>query len=137
MNADRFRTGLLVAMLFLCFAPVLGQDPSGGGNEDHPDPCGMAMDVLDPLVSEAERLAFNVRYIEIAGNTYTRYREFAKRMLQNEGDIFRRELLEKTVLRISRMKTIYPVLMENVEVRLNREQRVIDIVFCVRQKPKH
>ena len=76
--------------------------------------------------------------VEISGNTYTRGREFWKRMSAglNEGDIFTRRALEETVRRISKMKSIYPISMENVLVRLNRTTEQIDVLFCVTQKPK-
>ena len=121
----------------LCFAFVLQISVMAQAESKRiEEPCGQSKEILDPLTDEAERLEFNVKHIEIVGNTYTRYREFAKRMLL-KGDIFRREFLEKTVTRISRMKTIYPISMESVEVRLNREDKIVNISFCVKQKPKH
>lgn len=68
------------------------------------------------MIEEAERSEFNVRHVYIVGNTYTRYREFGKRMYQSEGDIFSREKLDKTVKRISKMRSIYPINMDNVEI---------------------
>lgn len=127
----------LALFQILCFVFVLQISVTAQAeSKSIEEPCGQSKEVLDPLTDEAERLEFTVKYIEIVGSTYTRYREFAKKMLLNEGDIFRQELLEKSVARISKMKSIYPISMENVEVRLDREQKVINIVFCVRQKPK-
>jgi hypothetical protein len=100
--------------------------------------CGYAKRVLDPLVEEADRGQFNTRRVEIAGSTYTRDRKFRKRMApgMNEGDIFTQGSLQKTVRSIARMKVIYPITMDNIEVRLNRPERIIDVVICVTQKPR-
>ena len=100
--------------------------------------CGQAKTEQDPLVVEAARDQYIYRRIEIVGNTYTRYREFRRRFANffNEGDIFTKKALEDSVRRVSKMKTIYPIRMENIEIRLDRENKVVDIVFCVKQRPK-
>jgi outer membrane protein assembly factor BamA len=89
-------------------------------------------------VDEAERKQFNVRRVEIAGSTYTRDRAFRKRMVvgMTEGDIFTRAALERSVRNIGKMKEVYPITLQDVEVRLNREDKVIDVVICVIQKPR-
>lgn len=94
--------------------------------------------VQDKFIDEADRNEFNTLHVEILGSTYTRYREFAKRMTPglHEGDIFTRAALEESVKRISNMRSIYPITMDNVAVSLDRDHKRIDIQFCVKQKPK-
>ena len=71
----------------LCFASVLQISVMAQAeSKSIEEPCGQSKVILDPLTDEAERLEFNVKHIEIVGSTYTRYREFAKRMLLNEGE---------------------------------------------------
>ncbi len=98
--------------------------------------CSQLKDIRDQLMHEAERAQFNVRYVEFVGPTYTRGREFFKRSRLGEGDIFTRKGLEASVKEISKMKTIYPITMDSVEVKLERTDRTINIIFCVRQRPK-
>ena len=123
----------------LLFTNILwGQSNEKASLQDE-SPCAQTKDVRNPLIDEAERNEFNTLRVEISGNTYTRGREFWKRMSAglNEGDIFTRRALEETVRRISKMKSIYPISMENVLVRLNRTTEQIDILFCVIQKPRN
>ncbi|MBX3245267.1 MAG: hypothetical protein KF685_12525 [Acidobacteria bacterium] len=107
--------------------------------------CSQPKEERDALINEAEREEFNVRHVEFVGNTYTRARDLFRRIspIINEGDIFARANLEKAVKRMSKMKAIYPITMDNVEVRLDRSYeragrtyKVIDIIFCIEQKPK-
>ena len=100
--------------------------------------CGQSKDVLDPLIEEAERGRYVIRRIETVGNEQVRYQEFNKRMAANfrEGYEFTREGLLESINRISKLKKIYPIQIEDVEIRLNRENNDIDIVFCVKEKAK-
>ena len=92
----------------------------------------------DALIDEAMRHELITRRVEIAGSTYTRHREFVKRMVPGliEGDIFTRAALEESVRRISRMKVIYPITIDDVEIKLDRATDSVDIIICVRQKRK-
>lgn len=128
----------LAMVVFLLSANIVsGQSNETSGLRDE-SPCAQTKDVRDRLIDEAERNEFNTLRVEISGNSYTRGREFWKRMAAglNEGDIFTRRALEESVRRISKMKSIYPISMDNVSVRLNRTTEQIDILFCVEQKPK-
>jgi len=124
---------LLVLVLFSTASSFHAQTGAG-----EPYKCGFTKEVLDPLVDEAERKQFNVRRVEIAGSAYTRDRAFRKRMVvgMTEGDIFTRAALERSVRNIGKMKEVYPITLQDVEVRLNREDKVIDVVICVIQKPR-
>jgi outer membrane protein assembly factor BamA len=121
---------LIMIFLFVAAAAVRAQ------TEATSPKCGYDSNVLDPLVNEAEQKGFAVRRIEISGSTYTGHRTFVKRMVMDEGDLFTRANLERTVRGISRMKEIYPIKVENVEVRLDRDDTSIDILICVIQKPR-
>ena len=82
-------------------------------------------------IEEAEANEYNVRRIEIAGNATTRHRVFSEKMALHEGDIFTRKLLEKSVANVSRIKQIYPISLDNVEVRLDKSAKAVDLVFVV------
>ena len=135
--SSAWRVGFLALGLLGSVGFAQGQEtvlPEGNGQYK----CGQSIKVSGPMIDEAEREQFNTRRVEIVGNTYTRYREFRKRMVNgmSEGDIFTRVALEKSVRQVSRIRSIYDITMENIEIRLNREDRSIDIVFCVKQKPR-
>lgn len=99
-------------------------------------PCSQDSVERQNMITEAEAAEFNVRRIEIAGATYSRYRVFSRRMAMNEGDIFKIENLVKSIDGMNRLDVIEPITIENVEIRLDRKYMDIDFVFCVVQKEK-
>ena len=74
--------------------------------------------------------------MEVTGNPHIRHREFTNRFTLNEGDIFSRGALVKTVKNVSRIRAIYPIGLEHVEIRLDRKHRDIDMIFCVKERPR-
>ncbi|MBP7415880.1 MAG: hypothetical protein KA831_04435 [Pyrinomonadaceae bacterium] len=134
----RIKNGWLTIFTMFLFVNFLcGQTEEKTGLPDEPV-CVQTKDARDLLIDEADRDEFNTRRVEITGNTYTRGREFWKRMAagMSEGDIFTRRSLEKSVKRVSKIRSIYPISMDNILVTLNRTHKQIDIVFCVIQKPQ-
>ncbi len=89
---------------------------------------------LNKLIKEAEANQYNVRRIEIVGSLTTNYRIYAKKMAFNEGDIFTKANLEKSIRNVSRLKEIYPIELNNVEASLDRENKEIDLIFYVVEK---
>jgi len=55
----------------------------------------------------------------------------------NEGYVFKRSALEESIKRISKMNSIYPITMDNVEVILNKEKKFIDVWINVKQRPRN
>lgn len=124
-----------MASIVLLTASTFSQESTEVGSTA----CGHSKDVRDPLIHEAILKSFTVRRVEIAGSTYTRHRDFVKRMAPGlrEGEIFTRAALEESIRKMSRMKVIYPITLDNVEVHLDRPGEEIDVVICVVQKPKN
>jgi hypothetical protein len=133
------RLTLCVLFMVTGFGSVLGQNAQTESNsQQKPYTCEQDNDERNRLIKEAESNQYNIRRIYISGNSSIRHREFVKRMADyfNEGDIFTKKALEKTVKNFSEMKSIYPINLENVEIRLNEQFKEIDFVFCVRQRFK-
>lgn len=92
------------------------------------------------LLKKAEENEFNIKRIEISGNTYTRYRIFRKHWEKNfnEGDIFTQEALTKSIKGINKIKSIKTISIEDIFVSLqendNRGWNSINFVICVEQK---
>jgi outer membrane protein assembly factor BamA len=84
----------------------------------------------------AQREKYRVGHIFFAGNKYTRDRVVRQRLVRGftEGDIFDRRALDKSLRRISKVKQIYPVAIENVEVRLDEKEKYADFVINLREK---
>ena len=132
----RLTNAALVIVSLAALTSIHSQVPPETATKN-PD-CGFKKEVLDPLIDEAERGQFNTLRVEIVGSTYTRDREFRKKMENgmSEGDIFTRAALERSIRNVGKMKQIYPLTLEDVEVRLDRTHRLINLVICVVQKPR-
>ncbi|HSS20689.1 MAG TPA: POTRA domain-containing protein [Pyrinomonadaceae bacterium] len=89
------------------------------------------------LMADAERESYAVRRVEFIGNEHTRDHIIRRRMLQNEGDVFRRSLLEQSLKNVSRLRNLRPVDIRDVEVRLNRDNKSIDFAIYLVERRRH
>ena len=90
-------------------------------------------------MDEAQRNEFTLRRVEFVGLTYTRDHVLRDRMTPviNEGDVFTRDKLVKSLRRMSELKrTIYPLSLTNVVIQLNRQERLVDLIICFQQRPR-
>ena len=88
-------------------------------------------------MDEAQRNEFTVRRVEFVGNTYTRDHVLRDRMtpIINEGDVFTRAKLVRSLRRMSALKrTIYPLRLTDVEIRLDRAEGLVDMTICFRER---
>lgn len=124
--------GILTLTLILGFT-VCAQK---GGDVLETKPCSQDAVEKQNMIIEAEAAEFNVRRIEIFGNTYSRYRVFSRKMAINEGDIFTSENLSKSIKGLNGLDVIEPLAIDDVEIMLDRKNGYIDFAFCVVQKDK-
>lgn len=109
---------------------------------DKPNPCAQSKAEKLRLIKKAEDNEYNIRRIEIFGNTDTRYPTFRKHWDRNfgEGSIFTRESLMKSIAGTNKLKTIKPISLDNIAVRLEENDKrgwnAIDFVICVEQNRK-
>ena len=90
-------------------------------------------------MDEAQRNEFSVRRVEFVGLTYTRDHVLRDRMtpIVNEGDVFTREKLVRSLRRMSALKrAIYPLRLTDVVIRLDRPDGLVDMTICFRQRPR-
>lgn len=88
------------------------------------------------LMDEAEKTEYTVRRVEFNGNTYTRDNILRRRLVQQEGDVFSRKALEQSLQNFSRLGIIYPVTLKDVEVRLDRVEKLMDVTIYFRERPR-
>jgi hypothetical protein len=88
------------------------------------------------LMAEAERDRYSVRRVEFLGNEHIRDNIIRRRMLQNEGDVFRRDLLEQSLRSVSKIKQLQPVTINDVEVHLNRDEKTADFTIFFDERTK-
>lgn len=135
MNARRVQLILIATMLFSSFLGVASPRQIPTYNLVQMD-YGCSQDAREQLqlFDEAEADEYTVRRIEFSGNATIRHDVLARRVLFEEGDIFSRKSLERSVKNLSKLKVIERVRLSDVEVRLDRENEHIDFLFCVKER---
>jgi hypothetical protein len=99
--------------------------------------CSQPAAELDALIREAVAKQFLVGRVEFIGNAHTRDNVLRRKILLDEGDVFTRENLVKSLESVSKLrKIIYPVKLNDVEIRLHRSDKIIDIGICFQEKQK-
>ena len=118
---------LLTALFLSCSSTTFGQEAA----------CAQPKTERDNLMNEAQRNQFTVRRVEFLGLTHTRDALVRARMgsLMNEGDLFTRQKLLRSLRRMSMLKLIYPVQLKDVEIRLDGSERQIDMAICFTERP--
>lgn len=79
---------------------------------------------------------FFVRRIEFSGNTGTRDKVIRRELLLNEGDMFRNNLWELSLLRLNQLDYFEAVKPENAEIKRNVKQGTVDILLKLKEKGK-
>ena len=79
---------------------------------------------------------FFVRRIEFSGNTGTRDKVIRRELLLNEGDMFRNNLWELSLLRLNQLDYFEQVKPENAEIKRNVKQGTVDILLKLKEKGK-
>ncbi len=123
-------------ILFLAAGISIGLFVSGSANGQTPFHCSQTSTVQEELIREAQVRKFHVRRMEVSGATFTWHKEFQKRFWLDEGDLFTRSGLVKTVRNVSRIRTIYPVGLQDVKILLDRKRHRVDLIFCVMERPR-
>jgi hypothetical protein len=102
-------------------------------------PCLQPAAEQNKLIDEAQRNEFTVRRVEFVVLTYTRDHVLRDRMtpIVNEGDVFTRDKLVRSLRRMSGLKrAIYPLRLTDVIIRLDRSDSLVDMTICFRQRPQ-
>jgi hypothetical protein len=86
------------------------------------------------LLDEAQRNQYTVRRVEFSGNEHIRDNALRKQFVQGEGDVFSRQLVDAGLKNFSSLGSIYPVTLGDVEARLDREEKLIDLTIYLRER---
>jgi outer membrane protein insertion porin family len=79
---------------------------------------------------------FFVRRIEFSGNTGTRDKVIRRELLLNEGDMFRNNLWELSLLRLNQLDYFEQVKPDSAEIKRNVKQGTVDILLKLKEKGK-
>ena len=97
--------------------------------------CSQSPAEQSPLLGEAIANQYWVRRVEFSGNQHTRDNVLRRRIMLEEGDVFTRENLVKSLESVSKLKKIiYPVKLSDVIIRLDRSEKIIDMTICFKER---
>ena len=119
---------LSTAALIVCL--LVGSNPA----------CYQPAAERNTILDEAQRNEFTVRRVEFIGLTYTRDQTLRDRMtpIINEGDVLTRDKLVRSLRRMSGLKrAIYPLHLTDAALRVDRQDGLVDMTICFRQRPRH
>ena len=143
MRYEPIRLLLLLVTLFsvtdsLTLVAGPENNPQGEYLEETPvSDCKQSAAEQNSLMTMAEKQNFTLRRIEFFGLTHTSDQSLRNRMTRfvNEGDLFSRKRLLKSLQNMSKLKrAIYPVRMRDVVLHLNRPDQVVDMTICFRER---
>jgi Surface antigen variable number repeat len=87
-------------------------------------------------MSHAEETEYCVRRVEFVGNAHVRDYVVRRKFTQQEGDVFSSKALETSLRNFNRLGLFYPVTLNDVEVRLDSDDGLIDITIYFRERPR-
>ena len=103
--------------------------------ESRPSGCNQSAADQAAIVREAEASGYTIRRLEFVGNKNIRDVVLRKRMSAlQEGNRFARSNLVRSLASVSRLKTLHPVRLSDVVLRLDETEALLDMVICFREK---
>lgn len=86
------------------------------------------------LIREAETNEYTLRRVEFSGNEHIRDNVLRKQFVQGEGDVLSLKLLDQGLKNFNRLGSLYPVTLNDVEARLDRDEKLIDLTIYFRER---
>ena len=129
---------LPVLITLLCSIPQPNAMPAHTLSVRHPSywssPCSQLAAERTALMREAEKERYTVSMVEFIGNEHIHDHVLRRRVLLNEGDLFRKRRLLGSIHNLNRLRTIEPVRLANVEIRLHRENKLVYLLMCFHER---
>jgi hypothetical protein len=144
LNNKPRRASILPLLSVLCYlsgqeaksTPPIKEPAAQENAERAPFNCSHPAAEQERLMREAVKNQYTIRRVEFLGNKYTRDHLLRQRIpLLQEGNILTRENLIRSLKSVSRLKRIiHPVKLSDVFLHLDRQEKVIDMEICFREK---
>ena len=96
--------------------------------------CGQTTAEQSPWLREVINQRYTLRRVEFIGNETISDNDLRHKVVLREGDLFSQRNLAKTLVSLNKLKTLYPLTMRDVIVRLDRTEKLIDMTLCVRER---
>jgi hypothetical protein len=129
--------------VFVMALSLLEVQPSPGSNwrpvsanQEARADCGQLAAERGTILLKAQNEKYSLRRIEFIGNAKTRDLTLRRRIILQEGNVFSRALLIKSLRSVSKVRTIWPVRLNDVAVNLNNHEKTIDVAICFREKKR-
>jgi len=89
------------------------------------------------MMVDSEENAYTIRLVEFVGNEHVRDGVLRRRILGlKEGEVFRISVLRKNLAKLSQLKAIRSVSLEDVDVNLDPADKTIDLNIFVKARPR-
>lgn len=129
IKADRILTGVSSPRTGSCASVRVWLAPSSSMKTDEAG-------YYSQLMNEAESTQYTARRVEFSGNQHIRDNVLRKQFVQQEGDLFSRKLLDQSLKNFNNLGTLYPVTLNDIGARLDREEKLIDLTIYFRERRK-
>jgi hypothetical protein len=86
------------------------------------------------VLREAETNGYTMRRVEFSGNEHIRDNVLRKQFVQGEGDLLSLKLLDQGLKNFNSLGSLYPVTLNDVEARLDRDEKLIDLTVYFRER---
>ena len=89
---------------------------------------GAKLESVELRIEIVEGAVFVLRRLEFYGNATTRDQIVRRRVLQQEGEPFNQDLMEKSVNRLNSLGRFEKLTMADVEMRIDEKERFVDLL---------
>src|SRR3989442_383505 len=96
--------------------------------------CSQPKGQRNSLMREAEKHKHTVSRVEFIGNVHINDYTLRRQILLNEGDLFTRRNVLRTIEHLNRLKAINPVTLSDFEIRLRKEEKTVDVLICFHER---
>src|SRR2546428_376574 len=96
--------------------------------------CSQPTGQRNSLMREAEKHKYTVSRLEFIGNVQIRDNSLRRRVLLNEGDLFTRRNVLRTIEHLNKLKEINPVRLSDFEIRLRKEEKTVAVLICFHER---
>ena len=94
---------------------------------------GAKRGVVDVMIEIDEGAIFRLRRLEFVGNETTRDRVVRRTVLQQEGEPFSEELMEKSLNRLNGLRRFEKLTMADVESSVDEKELVVDLLVHLKE----
>ena len=116
-------------------AQDMGVPPQKQVTESAPFQCTQPAAAQAAMIRKAEAHGYTLRRVEFIGNEHIRDRVLRVRLKHlQEGDQFGKGNLVRSVTNLSWLRIIHPVRMRDVVLHIDDENKLVDMLICVREK---